>query len=158
VSNSNKLTVKTFDGTAWVDVGTAGFSAGEATYASMAISGNHLVTSYIAGSISTGGGVFSQHITIAPNAATSAPTSVANTTAVLNGSVNDRGANTTVSFKYGTAADLTGGTTVAATTGGSVTAGSGNTTSTYSLSGLVANTTYYYQVSATNSGGTTNGS
>ena len=35
--NSQKATVRTFDGTAWSNVGSAGFSAGQATYTSLAL-------------------------------------------------------------------------------------------------------------------------
>jgi hypothetical protein len=43
---ANKVTVMKFDGTAWVTVGTAGFSAGAATYVSLAVDGSG--TPYVA--------------------------------------------------------------------------------------------------------------
>jgi hypothetical protein len=94
---------------------------------------------------------------LAPTATTTAATSVTTTGATLNGTVNDNGATTMVSFEYGTSPTLAGATTIAATTGATVNAGSGNTSVSVTVSGLTPGTTYYYRVKGTNSAGTTNG-
>ena len=91
----------------------------------------------------------------APTAATIAASSITSTGATINGTINDSGANTTVTFDYGTVVGY--GNNVAATPG-SVSAGAGSTDVSYSLTGLIPNTTYYYRVNAENSEGTTNGS
>src|SRR3569623_1802084 len=92
----------------------------------------------------------------APTATTSAASSISATGATLNGTVNDNGASTTVTFDYGTTTGY--GTNVAGTTGGPVAAGSGSTAVSKTLAGLTCNTTYHYRVKGVNSAGTTNGS
>ena len=52
----------------------------------------------------------------------------------LNGTVNDGGGNTTVTFDYGTTTNY--GTSVAATTGGTISAGSGSTAVSVDLTSL----------------------
>ena len=91
-----------------------------------------------------------------PTATTGSASSITATGAALNGTINDNGANTTVTFDYGLTTAY--GTNVAATTGGTVTAGSGSTAVATTLSGLTCNTTYHFRVKGVNSGGTTNGS
>ncbi|MBB3068528.1 hypothetical protein FHS14_001504 [Paenibacillus baekrokdamisoli] len=95
-------------------------------------------------------------IVVAPTAATSAASGISPTGATLNGTVDDNGTDTTVSFEYGTTASY--GTTTAATTGGTIAAGSGSTPASLSLSSLLSNTTYHYRVKAVNNVGTTTGS
>jgi hypothetical protein len=91
-----------------------------------------------------------------PTAITNAATSVGETTAVLNGTINDNGLETTVTFEYGTTTGY--GTSVSATTGATVTAGSGSTAASVSISGLTCGSaTYHYRVVGQNSFGTTNG-
>src|SRR3569623_1555465 len=92
----------------------------------------------------------------APTATTGAASSISATGATLNGTVNDNGASTTVTFDYGTTTGY--GTNVAATTGGTVAAGSGSTAVSKTLTGLTCNTTYHFRVKGVNSAGTTNGS
>jgi hypothetical protein len=96
-------------------------------------------------------------VALAPTVTTKAATSVTTAAAVLNGIVNDNGATTTVSFEYGTSPILSGATSIAATTGATVNAGSGNTTVAVMISGLLPGTTYYFRVKGINSAGTTNG-
>ncbi|SDP30076.1 gliding motility-associated C-terminal domain-containing protein [Mucilaginibacter sp. OK268] len=93
----------------------------------------------------------------APTATTlTPPAAITANGAIISGFVNSNGAATSVVFNYGLSPTLTGATTVAATTNGSLAAGaSGN--ASYSLTGLTPLTTYYYQVKATNSLGTTPG-
>jgi len=92
-----------------------------------------------------------------PTVTTNTATSITSTGGRLNGQVNDNGNTTTVSFIYGTSPTLAGAVTKAATTGGTVNAGSGNTAVALTATGLASSTTYYYEASATNSGGTVNG-
>ncbi|MDN3583363.1 MBG domain-containing protein [Mucilaginibacter flavus] len=85
------------------------------------------------------------------------PTAITFAGATIAGFVNSNGAATSVVFNYGLSATLSGATTATATTNGSLAAGaSGN--ASLSLTGLVPLTTYYYQVKASNSLGTTPGS
>ncbi|MGE4214171.1 MAG: InlB B-repeat-containing protein [Anaerotignaceae bacterium] len=91
---------------------------------------------------------------VAPTATTSTPTSVTTTTATLNGSVNANNASTTVTFEYGT--DTSYGTSVTADE--SPVTGTSLTSVSYSLTGLIPNTTYHYRVVGTSTGGTGYGS
>ena len=93
----------------------------------------------------------------APTAATSAATSLTQTTATLNGTVDPGRASTTVNFCWGTAADLTGCTPVAATES-PVSSSASATSVSKALTGLTVGTTYYYKVVASNSVGTTTSS
>jgi hypothetical protein len=77
---------------------------------------------------------------------------IAETTATLDATVTPNGAPTTVSFEYGTTESL--GLTTAGTSIGS---GSSPVAVSANLTGLQANTTYYYRAVATNSQGTTTG-
>ena len=92
-----------------------------------------------------------------PVATTTQVTSLASTSATLNGSIVSQGPSTNAKFCWGTAADLSGCTLATATP--STASGSGGTLISYNLSGLTAGTTYYYRAVATRtSGGTYNGS
>ncbi len=90
----------------------------------------------------------------APAAATNTASAITATGATLNGTVNDNGAATTVTFGYGLTNSYG---SIANASPGSVAAGAGATTVTGTLTGLTCNTTYHYQVSATNSVNTTDG-
>ncbi len=99
----------------------------------------------------TGGGTFNGVLLNEPYSATLTPTNVTNTSATINATVNPQGYTTTYYFSYGTdPANLTTNTT-------SRDAGSGSTDVNISenISGLTANTIYYYKVTATNENGTT---
>jgi len=85
---------------------------------------------------------------------TAAAAAPGGTTATLNGAVNDNGQDTTVSFEYGTTAAY--GSTAAATPA-TITAGSGVTAVSASLSGLNVNTLYHFRIKAVNASGTTYG-
>ena len=93
---------------------------------------------------------------VAPTVTTNAATSITTTGATLNGQVNDNGATTTVTFDYGLTTGY--GAHVAATTNGTVNAGSGNTAVAKTLTGLTCGVTYHFRVNGVNSAGTTNGS
>jgi uncharacterized protein YhjY with autotransporter beta-barrel domain len=97
-----------------------------------------------------------QNIGSAPTATTGSASSISATGATLNGTINDNGADTTVTFDYGLTTGY--GTNVAATTGGTVTAGSGSTAVAKTIGSLTCNTTYHFRVKGVNSVGTTNGS
>ena len=89
-----------------------------------------------------------------PAVTTSAATAITATGATLNASVNPEGSATTYSFTYGTSSTLSSGTTTTAQSAGS---GTSAESETAVLTGLTANTTYYFRVQATNTGGTTDG-
>ena len=94
--------------------------------------------------------------TLAPATATTQPASnVTATAATLNGSVNPQGNETTVTFVYGTDPTLTTGTTTTAAQA-IASVGTAEPVAT-ALSGLQPGTTYYYEVVATNPGGTVDG-
>ncbi|MSN25102.1 MAG: hypothetical protein GJV46_04455 [Geobacter sp.] len=88
--------------------------------------------------------------TVASNAATS----ITSSSATLNGSVNARYADASVSFEYGLTTSYGASTAAAPAT---VIVGNGNTTVTADLSGLTPGLTYHYRVVATNSAGTAYG-
>ncbi len=90
-----------------------------------------------------------------PSAITGAASGLSTTGATLNGTVNDNGIDTEVTFEYGTTTGY--GTSVAAGTDGILSAGTGSTTMSKAISGLAPNTTYHYRVKGINGAGTTNG-
>ncbi|MEJ7820982.1 MAG: cadherin-like beta sandwich domain-containing protein [Chitinophagaceae bacterium] len=97
-------------------------------------------------------------IPLAPTVITNPATAITSTSAILNGTVNDNDATTTVSFDYGTSPTLAGSTNITATTGGTITNGTGATAVAAALAGLTPGTVYYFRVKAVNSVGTTFGS
>jgi len=88
-----------------------------------------------------------------PTVTTGAATSVASTSAILNGTVNPNGTETTYYFQYGTTTGF-GSTTATANAG----AGVSDVLAEASLTGLNPSTTYYYRFTATNNAGTGYGS
>lgn len=89
-----------------------------------------------------------------PAATTASATGISATGATLNGVVNDNGAQTAVSFEYGT---TTGYGATKAAVPDSIAQGSGDTAVTATLSGLTCNTSYQFRVRAQNSAGTSYG-
>ncbi|MBI4808363.1 MAG: DUF11 domain-containing protein [Nitrosomonadales bacterium] len=85
---------------------------------------------------------------------TNAASAVGTTSATLNGTVNDNGSVTTVTFDYGLTAAY-GSTATAAQS--PLAAGSGNTAVSSALLGLACNTTYHFRVKGVNAYGTSNG-
>lgn len=80
-------------------------------------------------------------------------TGIGTNTAILNGSVNDHYANTTVTFEYDTLNTWIHPQTIHSTPD-SIIAGSGVTPVTATLSGLLPGTAYYYRIKASNHNGT----
>jgi hypothetical protein len=91
----------------------------------------------------------------APAATTRVATAITSTGATLTGSVNPEGTATSVTFVYGTDSSLTTGTTT--TTDQAIGSGTTGVAVTAPLTGLTPKTTYFFQVVATNAGGTTDG-
>lgn len=91
-----------------------------------------------------------------PAATTGAATGITATGATLNGTVNDNGADTSVSFDHGASASY--GSNAPATTGAPVLAGTGPSAVAAALMGLACNSTYHFRVMGSNSAGTTQGS
>jgi len=87
-----------------------------------------------------------------PAVTTNPATFVASSSATLNGSVNPRGATTTVDFQYGLTTSYGSTTAMQTKTGNTVQAVSAN------ISGLNASTTYHFRIVAHNNGGTSFGS
>jgi hypothetical protein len=88
----------------------------------------------------------------APSAATNVASGVSSSAATLAGTANPNGAATTAYFNYGTSPSLAGASQTAMQS-----LGSGNTPVAVTANiatGLMANTTYYYQMVGTNSVGT----
>ena len=81
-----------------------------------------------------------------PTATTLAASNITPTSATLNGSVVDNGNALTVSFGWGMGNT---NTSVAATTGGSITADAGTTSTSVNLTNLSCATTYQFRVKAT---------
>jgi hypothetical protein len=88
----------------------------------------------------------------APSAVTGSASSIAPTSANLNGAVTPNGQATTWYFEYGTSTSY--GSKTAAKSAGS---GTGSVNVSASIAGLRRTTTYYYRLVATNASGTTVG-
>jgi hypothetical protein len=84
--------------------------------------------------------------------ATGAPTSITDTSATLNGTVNPNGTSTTVYFQYGTTAAY------GSQTANQVFTGSTSQNVTVNITGLTGGLTYHYRLVAKNGGGTITGS
>jgi hypothetical protein len=154
--NSKKATVMRFNGSSWAVVGVAGFSAGGTGYESFSFSPDG--TPYLA-YVDLGNSNKATVMRVengGPSATTGSATALTSSSATLNGTVNDNGTATTVTFDYGTTTSY--GTNVAATTGGTIAAGTGSTAVSVALTGLQVNTSYHFRVNATASGTTVNGS
>lgn len=87
----------------------------------------------------------------APTAVSSAATSITSSSATLNGTVNPNYGDTHVWFLYGTDSSLSG---ASQTTSQDIGSGSTNMTVSAPVTGLTANTTYYFQTVAQNSAAT----
>jgi hypothetical protein len=93
-----------------------------------------------------------------PIANTLPATGIATTSATLNGTVNDNGNMTSVSFEYSTTTDLSGSTIVTpANAPNPILPGTGQTAFTFALSGLNEGATYYYRINGSNINGIANG-
>jgi phosphodiesterase/alkaline phosphatase D-like protein len=142
---------------------TAATSAGNgatSTAVSSSLSGLQPNTTYyyrLVASNATGAAFGTQgtFTTIAPGpqVVTGAASSIGTTSATISGTVNPEGQDTSYHFDYGTSPTSYSDSTSATD------AGSGNSASDVSaaLTGLQANTTYYYRVVATNADGTADG-
>jgi phosphodiesterase/alkaline phosphatase D-like protein len=99
-----------------------------------------------------------------PTATTQAASSIADTTATVNGSVNAKGLLTTATFCISLSSAVTSGSLSNCLPSGPVTptpgtaSGNSGTATSYAASGLTPSTTYYFQVIGQNSNGTAKGS
>ena len=84
---------------------------------------------------------------------TNSATSITQTTAILNGTVNPNGVSTTVEFEYGT--NISYGIT--STASQSPVSSNNDVSVSANLTGLTPNTTYHYRIKASNTGGTSYG-
>ena len=91
-----------------------------------------------------------------PDATTESAITITTTAATLVAVVNPEGHATTVTFVYGTTSSLSSGTTTTAAQ--SIGAGTKAVAVLANLTGLTPGATYYFEVKATNTGGTTTGS
>jgi hypothetical protein len=91
--------------------------------------------------------------TAKPTVETKAATSIGETGASLNGTVNPKGASTKYYFEYGLTASY-GSKTAEASAG----SGTSNVEESKAITGLAASTTYHFRIVATNGDGTTDGS
>ena len=92
--------------------------------------------------------------TVVPTVATSTATSLASTSATLNAQITPNGSDTHAWFLYGTSSTLSG---AAQTPSQDLGSGSAGVNTSSGISGLSANTTYYFQAVAQNSAGTSTG-
>ena len=124
---------------------------------SLGPSGSTFAIGSNAGQNATSGGNGSVSITYtaSPVATTNGASAVTRTAATLHGTVNDGGGQTSVTFNYGLTGSYGSQVTAAQSP---LAANAGNSAVSARISGLTCNTTYHYQVSATNSTATTNGS
>ena len=90
-----------------------------------------------------------------PTVSTGSASAITSNSATLGGTVNPDGLDTHYLFLYGTSSSLSGASQTS-----SFDMGSGTSASTISanIAGLTANTTYYYELQASNNAGTTTGS
>ncbi len=95
-----------------------------------------------------------------PIVTTSAASSIAATQVILNSTVNPNGASANITYRYGTSNAACGSlpSTLAGPTGLTGTTNLSGATTQATLTGLTGNTTYYFCVTATTSGGTASGS
>jgi trimeric autotransporter adhesin len=94
----------------------------------------------------------------APLVSTLAAGTIASTSAVLNGMASANGAQTTVTFDYGTTAAYGGLGSPLTAVESPLSSGASNAAVSVALSGLVCNTTYHFRANANNGvGGTING-
>ena len=89
-----------------------------------------------------------------PIATTTAASDIKLTSATLNGTVNSNNSATSAWFEWGTSANLS---SFDSTISQSLGSGAGNALLSSILNNLTGNTTYYFRVAASNSGGTTKG-
>ncbi|HEY6191176.1 MAG TPA: YCF48-related protein [Bacteroidota bacterium] len=89
-----------------------------------------------------------------PTVTTTAASSVTTSSATMNGTVNPNGVSTTGWFEWGTSSTLS---TFTSTSAQSVGSGTTAAPASANLTGLSANTTYYFRAAGQNSGGTQKG-
>ncbi len=115
---------------------------------------------YMSGTNTTSGGIlsFTTPANVVPPTTTTDPaTSVAETTATINGKGTSNGASSTLSFTWGTSPTLASGNNTV-TPGQSPLAPSANNTPAFvNLTGLTGGTTYYFRITISNANGTVNG-
>lgn len=129
-------------------VSVTGISAGQTIQLGAGLAGNSAADYSLAAST-----IGVNQVTPAPLATTGSATAITGTGATVSGTVNARGASTTVTFEYGET--LSYGTSVSATP--SPVTGTGDTAVSAVLSGLEPGTTYHFRVVGTSANGTAQG-
>lgn len=155
-ANSSKANVMKYDAVnGWTTAGNSDFSSADISGLSLAFApdGSPYAAFPDSGSSSK---ARATRLVLAPTATTEAANNIGSAGATLNGLADPGGVDTTVSFDYG--ADTSYGTTVSATTGGSLLADSGSAAAAVPISNLQPNTTYHFRITATNGIQTVHGS
>lgn len=115
---------------------------------------------YASGTLTTQGGILS-FVTpanaVPPTTTTTAATSVAETTATINGTGTSNGASSTLSFTWGTSPTLTAGNTSVTPSQSPLAPNASNTPASVNLTGLTGGTTYYFRITISNTNGTVDG-
>jgi uncharacterized repeat protein (TIGR01451 family) len=157
--NSGGTTQITWSSTNATNCQGNGFSTGNATSGSVSSGAIFNTTTYLVTCTNSSGSAYdSKTVTVgttgnAPIVQTRSATGISQTSATLNGLVNPNGAQTYYSFEYGTSQSLGNSTSLL-----SAGVGTTNQNVTSLISGLTANTTYYFRIDAQNTYGSVQGS
>lgn len=115
---------------------------------------------YANGASTTRGGILS-FVTpanvVPPTTTTTAATSVAETTATINGTGTSNGASSTLSFTWGTSPTLTTGNTSVTPSQSPLAPNASGSAASVNLTGLTGGTTYYFRITISNTNGTVDG-
>ena len=145
--------------TAQQDIGSGGGSVGvSANLSGLAASTTYYFQIFASNSVGTNSGAILSFTTGAvpqpPTVSTNTASSITSATAALNGTANPNGLDTHVWFLYSTNSSMSGSISTAQQ---DIRSGNSSVGVSANLSGLAGSTTYYFQVRASNSAGTSTG-